>query len=227
MRLSGPSLPEILLVSLLNLLPPWCRERFKCGCHESMMSFFEGSQNYGHPKKKFALRISTVNCLGKKNLWCRCIFNYETRRAMPRWESPNLDINIANFHDRQLVGLWFALWHQWPASRVSFFAELRLDSVDYMLNSWQWNSSSYRWRFNFSDFLRLGLGNFVRWMSKVMMIPEIYVCRLLPELILFLGEGWIPKIYWDKAADLTQGKSHKAFYKAYLAWKPQGNSTSF
>ena len=112
---------------------------------------------------------------------------------------PKLDINIADFHNRQLAGLWFALWHQWPASRVSFFAELRLDSVDYMLNSWQWNSSSYRWRFNISDFLPLGLGNFLSvgcqkwWWFRRFMSADSY-----PNWSLFWGgmDSW-DLLYWD------------------------------
>jgi len=68
-RLAGPSLPEILLVSLLNLLPPWCFP------DDSSVDFMNPSSHVPRglkimdtPKKKFALRISTVNCLGKKKL---------------------------------------------------------------------------------------------------------------------------------------------------------------
>ena len=219
----SPVFARYLLVKTQSFLPGV--EDDSSVFHESMKSCSEGSQNYGHPKKKVCTKNFNSKLFGQKKLVMPVYFNYETRRAMPRWESPNLDINIAGHQhcrfSRQTAG--------WPVVRTLasmacqpcvFFcwATSRLCRL-HMLNSWQWNSSSYRWRFKFQIFFRwvwgicLSVGCQSDDDSGDLCLPT--PTRIDP----CFGEGWIPEIYCTDTV-LRQfwrslGKSHKAFYKAY------------
>ena len=74
----------------------------------------------------------------------------------------------------------------------------------HLINSWQWNSSSYRWRFNFPDFLPLGLGKFVCWMSKWWWFRKFMSADSYPNSSLFWGgmDSW-DLLYWDNFGEAS------------------------